>query len=60
MALILTLKGFSDGCGFNADMVGGRLIVDVEREGNEVTALYLSGPTNIVAAGEILDEELTI
>lgn len=60
VALILTLKGFSDGCGFNADMVGGRLIVDVEREGNEVTALYLSGPTNIVAAGEILDEELTI
>ncbi len=60
VALILTLKGFSDGCGFNADMVGGRLVVDVEREGNEVTALYLSGPTNIVAAGEILDEELTI
>ena len=57
VALILTLKGVSSGRGFTADMTGGRLIVDVEREG-ERTALYLTGPTNIVAAGEILDEEL--
>ena len=60
VALILTLKGFSDGHGFAADMVGGRLTVDVEREGDKVTALYLTGPTNIVAAGEILDEELSV
>ncbi len=57
VALILTLKGFSGGSGFTADMAGGRLTVDVVREG-ETTALYLTGPTNIVAAGEILDEEL--
>ena len=59
VALILTLKGFSSGRGFIADMVGGRLIVDVESDGAK-TALYLTGPTNIVAAGEILDEELEI
>lgn len=57
VALILTLKGESSGRGFAADMMGGRLIVDVEREAGR-TALYLTGPTNIVAAGEILDEEL--
>lgn len=57
VALILTLKGFSGGRGFTADMAGGRLTVDVAREG-EAAALYLTGPTNIVAAGEILDEEL--
>ena len=57
VALILTLKGLSSGSGFTADMMGGRLTVDVERDG-ERTALYLTGPTNIVAAGEILDEDL--
>lgn len=57
VALILTLRGMSSGRGFTAEMMGGQLVVDVEREG-ERTALYLTGPTNMVAAGEILDEEL--
>lgn len=60
VALILTLKGFSDGRGFTADMAGGRLTVDVERARDGAASLYLTGPTNIVAAGEILDEELEI
>ena len=58
VALILTLRGEVKGEDFRADMRGGRLFVDVEREGQSVTGLYLTGPTNIVAAGEILDEEL--
>ena len=33
-------------------------MVDVEREGNQVTNLYLTGPTNIVCKGEITDEAL--
>ena len=60
VALILTLRGEVSGKGFQADMRGGRLIVDVEREDQSVTGLYLTGPTNIVAAGDILDEELNI
>ena len=60
VALILTLRGEVRGENFRADMRGGRLFVDVEREGQSVTGLYLIGPTNIVAVGEILDEELNI
>ena len=37
---------------------GGRLAVDVVREGAQVRDLYLTGPTNIVCKGEITDEEL--
>jgi diaminopimelate epimerase len=58
VALILTVKGLVSGHNVIADMAGGRLTVDVERDGDKVTGLYLTGPTNIVAAGEILDEEL--
>ena len=60
VALILTLRGEARGESFRADMRGGRLFVNVEREGQSVTGLYLIGPTNIVAVGEILDEELNI
>ena len=60
VALILTLRGEISGKDFQVDVRGGRLIVDVEREGQSVTGLYLTGPTNIVAVGEILDEELNI
>ncbi len=40
------------------DITGGQLVVDVEGEGDQVTNLYLTGPTNIVCKGEITDEEL--
>ena len=44
--------------GVAVDMAGGRLTIDVERDGETITALYLMGPTNIVCKGEITDEEL--
>ena len=34
--------------------------MDVERQGDQVTGLYLTGPTNLVAKGEIFDEELVL
>ena len=40
------------------DMKGGQLTVDVMTETNKVTDIFLTGPTNIVARGEVLDEEL--
>ena len=55
---VLTLLGKVSGHQVKVDMTGGQLVVDVEREGDRVTNLYLTGPTNIVCKGEITDEEL--
>ena len=41
-------------------MTGGQLMVDVERNGDAVQNLYLTGPTNIVCKGQVTDEELQI
>lgn len=58
VAAVLTLKGLVSGRGVRADMAGGTLTVDAERQGSRITALLLTGPTNFVAEGEITDEEL--
>ena len=58
VAAVLTLKGAASGRSIRADMTGGTLYMDVERDGERVTGLYLTGPTNIVAKGEIYDETL--
>lgn len=55
---VLTLMGQVSGHQVQVDMTGGRLTVDVVREGERVRDLYLTGPTNIVCKGEITDEEL--
>ena len=34
--------------------------IDVERDGDRITDLYLTGPTNIVAKGVVCDEDLSI
>ncbi len=57
---VLTLLGQVSGKGVQVKMDGGVLTIDVEREGEKVTGLYLTGPTNLVAKGEIFDEELTL
>lgn len=59
VAAVLTLKGLVSGRGVKADMAGGTLTVDVERQGSRITELLLTGPTNFVAEGEITDEDLT-
>lgn len=55
---VLTLKGLVSGKGVAVSMAGGTLVIDAETENGKVTNLYLTGPTNLVAEGEILDEEL--
>jgi diaminopimelate epimerase len=48
---------------FVLHMAGGTLTVDVVLDGengDHVKDLYLSGPTNIVAIGEVKDEELSV
>lgn len=57
---ILTLKGKVSGKNVKVDMTGGTLFIDVEREEDKIKNLYLTGPTNIVAKGEVTDEELEL
>ena len=57
---VLTLQGLVSGRNVRAQMPGGELVIDVEREGDRITDLYLTGPTNIVCKGEITDEELSL
>ena len=60
LVTVLTLLGKVSGHGVRVNMTGGQLIIDVERDGNRITDLYLTGPTNIVAKGEVTDEDLRI
>lgn len=39
-------------------MAGGVLTIDVAGQGTRITGLWLTGPTNLVAKGEVFDEEL--
>ncbi len=55
---VLTLAGKVSGSHVTIDMAGGQLIIDTERQGDRISALYLTGPTNIVCKGEVTDEEL--
>jgi len=55
LVTVLTRKGISDGREVHVQMAGGELIVEVLPQG-----LFLTGPTNIAARGEITDEDLRI
>ena len=55
---ILTLRGAVSGKKVRVEVAGGELIIDAEREGKKIKNLYLTGPTNIIAKGEVTDEEL--
>lgn len=60
-AIVLTLKGLvKKDKSVNLYSSGGMLSVDVEVKKNKVENLYLIGDTNIVAVGEIVDEDLII
>ena len=61
VALILTMKNLMDGCGIKLVMKGGELTVNIEK-GEDIDPfvknIFLTGLTNLVATGEITDEEL--
>lgn len=57
-AAVLTLSGLIQASPVRLDTMGGRLLVEVEREGQTITALYLIGDTNMVAEGILTDEDL--
>ena len=58
-ALALFLKGLT-GSSVTAEMRGGVLRVDVEAENGKVKNLWLTGPTNVVAKGELTDRNIKI
>ena len=57
---ILTMLGKVSGKDVQVDVEGGRLVIDLEMDGDKITDIYLSGPTNIVLKGEITDEDLSL
>ena len=57
---MLTLQGKSDGRDVHVQMTGGELVIDVEVLDGAVEKLLLTGPTNVVAKGEVTDEELAL
>ena len=57
---VLTLQGRVSGHGVQADMTGGRLVIDAERVHSRIESLYLTGPTNVVCRGEVTDEDLSL
>lgn len=60
LVTVLTLKGLVSGENVRVQMPGGELTVDIRRDGGIIRDLFLTGPTNRVAEGEITDEELSL
>ncbi len=58
LVTVLALQGKVSGLQTRVGMIGGELVVDVDREGSHIKNLYLTGPTNIIAKGEVTDENL--
>lgn len=59
-AVALMLKGYLTGHNAKIIVDGGELFIEVEKIDNKIEKLYLIGPTNIVAIGEVMDEDLII
>lgn len=57
---VLTLEGRVSGRDVKVRMAGGLLTIDTVSEAGKIRDLFLTGPTNLVAAGEIFDEELQL
>ena len=58
--LALTLMGKVSGRDVAVKNPGGTLYVTVDRSGDAIENLWLTGPTNIVCSGEVFDEDLDI
>ncbi len=60
LVTVLTLQGKVSGRGVRVNMTGGQLMISIDRQGDTIENLYLTGPTNVVAKGEVTDEELVL
>lgn len=57
-AAVLMLKGYLKGNKSKIIVPGGELIIEAEITNDDVEKLYLIGDTNIIAVGQIMDEDL--
>jgi len=60
LVTVLTLQGKVSGKDVHVKMTGGELIITVDLADEKVKNLWLTGPTNIVAKGEVTDEDLHV
>lgn len=62
VAAVLTLQGKASGRNVCAAMTGGQLSIDadLDRGNGRILNLFLTGPTNVVAKGEVTDETLRL
>ena len=60
VVLALTLLGQVSGEDVAVSVPGGMLRVTIERDCGQINAIWLTGPTNLVCEGSVLDEELPI
>lgn len=60
VVLALTLMGKVSGKDVRVTVPGGELRVTIDRDGEAVRAIWLTGPTNIVCEGAVRDEDLSI
>ena len=60
VVLALTLLGQVSGEDVAVSVPGGTLRVTVDRDCGQVKAIWLTGPTNLVCEGTVLDEELPV
>lgn len=58
--LALTLKGLVSGEDVRVSVPGGLLRVTIDRDCEQVKAIWLTGPTNFVCEGEVTDEDLRL
>ncbi|MBQ2330722.1 MAG: diaminopimelate epimerase, partial [Oscillospiraceae bacterium] len=59
-ALALTLRGLVSGNNVKLSVPGGDLFITVAQKKDGGWDIYLTGPTNKIAEGEILDEEIKL
>jgi diaminopimelate epimerase len=57
-AVALILKGYLKSDKVKIVVPGGELFIEIERSDDEIEKLFLIGGTNIIAIGEIMDEDL--
>lgn len=58
VAAALILKGYIKGNKVKIIVPGGELFIEVEKTVNNIEKLYMIGDTNIIAKGNIMDEDL--
>jgi len=58
LVVVLTMLGIVNGKHVQVDMRGGTLYIDVVQKNEAITDIFLTGPTNVVAKGELLDSKL--